>query len=74
MQQRVYEGRINNVDTLKQRLIDVWSGLHQNIVEKVAVSLCSRTGATFRTFTKDWLSLCVWINSIFSGLNVFSDV
>ena len=26
VQQRVYEGRINNVDELKQRLIDVWSG------------------------------------------------
>ena len=33
MQQRVYEGRINNIDELKQRLIDVWSGLHQNIVD-----------------------------------------
>ena len=35
MQQRVYEGRINNVDELKQRLIDVWSGLNQNIVDTV---------------------------------------
>ena len=28
MQQRVYEMQIHNVDKLKRRLIDVWSGLH----------------------------------------------
>jgi len=32
-----YESRINNVDELKQRLIEVWSGLQQNIVD-IAVS------------------------------------
>jgi len=39
---------------IKQGLIDVWSGLQQNIVdsacqqvEKAFVSLCSRTGVTF---------------------------
>jgi len=26
MQQRVYETRINNLDELKQRLIEAWSG------------------------------------------------
>jgi inhibitor of nuclear factor kappa-B kinase subunit alpha len=33
MQQRVYETRVHNVDELKQRLIEVWSGLQQNIVD-----------------------------------------
>ena len=28
MQQRVYESRVNNVDELKQRLHDVWHGVH----------------------------------------------
>ena len=27
-QQRVYESRVNNVDELKQRLRDVWHGVH----------------------------------------------
>ena len=27
MQQRVYEGRMNSVDELKLRLIDVWNSL-----------------------------------------------
>lgn len=37
MQQRVYETRVHNIDELKQRLLDVWSGLQQNIVD-LAVS------------------------------------
>jgi len=33
MQQRVYEMQILNVDELKQRLVDVWSGLQQSVVD-----------------------------------------
>ena len=33
MQQRVYEMQIHNVDELKRRLVDVWSGLQQSVVE-----------------------------------------
>ena len=33
VQQRVYECRMNNVDELKQRLIDVWLGLQQNVID-----------------------------------------
>ena len=29
MQQRMYEMQIHNVDELKRRLVDVWSGLQQ---------------------------------------------
>jgi len=32
MQQRVYECRTNSVDELKQRLIDVWNSLQQNVI------------------------------------------
>ena len=33
MQQRVYEMQIHNVDELKRRLVDVWSGLQQSVVD-----------------------------------------
>ena len=33
MQQRVYEMQIHNVDDLKRRLVDVWSGLQQSVVD-----------------------------------------
>jgi len=32
MQQRVYEMQIHNVDELKQRLVDFWSGLQLSVV------------------------------------------
>ena len=31
MQQRVYEMQIHNVDELKRRLVDVWSGLQESV-------------------------------------------
>ena len=33
MQQRVYEMQIHNFDELKRRLVDVWSGLQQSVVD-----------------------------------------
>jgi len=33
MQQRVYECRMNSVDELKLRLIDVWNSLQQNVID-----------------------------------------
>ena len=33
MQQRVYERCVNNVDELKQRLIAVWDGMQQNVID-----------------------------------------
>jgi len=33
MQQRVYECRMNSVDELKLRLIDVWKSLQQNVID-----------------------------------------
>jgi hypothetical protein len=33
MQQRVYQMKIHSVDELKQRLVDVWRGIEQNVVD-----------------------------------------
>jgi len=33
MQQGVYEYRVNSVDELKLRLIDVWNSLQQNVID-----------------------------------------
>jgi len=38
MQHRVYECRMNSVDELKLRLIDVWNSLQQNVVERPSTS------------------------------------
>ena len=57
MQQCVYKMQIHNVDELKRRLVDVWSGLQQSVVDALLLasgeSVCrrmfSREGRTFRT-------------------------
>jgi hypothetical protein len=33
MQQRVYATRMHSVDELKQRLMDVWHGMQQSIID-----------------------------------------
>ena len=33
VQQRVYQSRVHDVDQLKQRLLDVWHGMEQSVVE-----------------------------------------
>ena len=33
MQQRVYQTKVHDLDELKQRLINVWHGLGQNIID-----------------------------------------
>jgi len=33
MQQRVYECRVNSVNELKLRLVEVWKGLQQNVID-----------------------------------------
>ena len=58
MQQHVCEMQVHNVDEFKRRLVDVWGGLPQSVVD-AAVSewrkrlhsavVCSREGRTFRT-------------------------
>jgi len=48
--------QVHNVGELKQRLVNVWSGLQQTVVdaavkrvEKTSVGVCSREGRTIRT-------------------------
>ena len=58
MQQRVYERHMNNVDELKQRLIAVWDGMQQNVInsavderrKRLRASVCADCrGSTVRT-------------------------
>jgi transposase len=48
MQQRVYECRLNNVDELKQRLIDVWAGLQQHVIDSAVNEWRKRLKACVR--------------------------
>ena len=48
MQQRVYEMQIHNVDELKQRLVDVWSGLQQSVVDAAVSEWKKRLQACVR--------------------------
>ena len=56
MQQRVYEMLICNVDELRQRLVDIWSGRQQSVVDaaiskwrKHHLGVSSHEERTFRT-------------------------
>jgi len=33
VQQRVYQSRVHDMDQLKQRLLDVWHGMEQSVVD-----------------------------------------
>jgi len=52
MQDRVYQTAIHDVDELMQRLIAVWAGMKQNVInnaidEYMAGGVCSCQGMTF---------------------------
>ena len=49
MQKRVYEMQIHNVDKLKRRLVDVWSGLQQSVVDAAVSEWRKRLQACVRT-------------------------
>ena len=49
MQQRVYEMQIHNVDELKRRLVDVWSGLQQSVVDAAVSEWRKRLHVCVRT-------------------------
>jgi len=53
MQQRLYECRMNSVDELKLRLIDVWSSLQQNVIDWTNVLLATHACSQL-LFPVDW--------------------
>ena len=48
MQQRMYERRMNNFDELKQRLIAVWDGMQQNVMDSAVDEWRKRLRACVR--------------------------
>jgi len=48
MQQRVYECRMNSVDELKQRLVEVCSNLQQNVIDAAIIEWRKRLRACLR--------------------------
>ena len=49
MQQRVYECHMNSVDELKQRLVEVWNSLQQNVIDAAINEWRKRLRAFMRT-------------------------
>jgi len=45
MQQRVYQTKVQNVDDLRQRLIDVWNGMEQGVIDDAVDQWCRRLRA-----------------------------
>ena len=48
MQQRVYKYRVSNVDELKQRLVEVWHDLQQNVIDSAVSEWRKRLRACVR--------------------------
>jgi len=48
MQQRVYQTRICDITKLKERLIDMWHGLQQSVVDEAIDEWCKRLRACVR--------------------------
>ena len=45
VQQRVYQSRVNNTDKLKQRLVHVWHGMDQTIIDSATDEFCGHLRA-----------------------------
>src|SRR5688572_17714062 len=48
MQQRVYQKKIDTVDELKQRLVDVWQGMQQSVLDNAIDEWRKRLRACIR--------------------------
>ena len=46
--QRVYQSRVHNIDELKQRLVHVWHGIDETIIDNTIDEWCGRLRACVR--------------------------
>ena len=73
MQKRVYEYRVNTIGELKQRLVDVWHGLQQNVIDTAInewrkrrhfeYSLWARWTEILFEITNVWIKCCLTLQS-----------
>ena len=52
MEEHVYKRRLNNVDELKWRLIDVWHGLQQTVIDSAVNEWRKRLKACVRAYRR----------------------
>ena len=49
MQNRVYQKKLKDVNELRERLVEVWAGLQQNVIDDAIDQWCRRLRACFWT-------------------------
>ena len=67
MQQWVYQTKVNDLDKLKQRLIDVWHSLGQNIIDDA--KLMSGTNICVCVFVLKEYILSICFDSMGTNMN-----
>jgi len=48
MQDRVYQKKVKDVNELRERLVEVWAGLQQNVIDNAIHQWCRRLRACVR--------------------------